>query len=98
MLSGCRRFPEKKFHLFYGGNMFNIGDLIVLEIALLQFMDRIDLSVEAGRHCSQILGKLEAAIAQQTAAAQSHIPSIVVQPPGTGPSGPALGPNFKPNL
>lgn len=66
----------------------NIGDLIVLEIAMVKFMDGMDLSMEAGRHCSAIIGKLENRIAAVSATAQAMLPHIlaggapVAAPPG----------------
>lgn len=56
---------------------FNIGDLIVLEIAMIKFMDGMDLSMEAGRHCSTIIGKIENQIAAVTAQAQAMLPHIL---------------------
>ena len=76
--------------------MFNIGDLMILEIAILQFMETLDLSVEAGRQCSSTLGKLEAAIAQQSAIAQSHIPNVNVSPAPAPAPAQAPQPEFKP--
>lgn len=54
-----------------------IGDLIVLELALQKFLEGIDLSLEAGKHCSAIIGKLEVMIQQQASAAMSLAPDFL---------------------
>lgn len=50
-----------------------LGDLIILELALAHYLKGIDISMQAGQQCAQIIGKIEyqigaiqAAITQQT--------------------------------
>lgn len=69
-------------------NEFNIGDLIVLEIALQKFLSGLDLSLEAGKHCTQIIGKIENQIQRVTATAMSMAPDFLkdISGPPTPPA------------
>ena len=71
-------------------NELNIGDLIVLEIALQKFLQGLDLSLEAGKHCTIIIGKLENLIQRVTATAMSMAPDFLkdIGGPPTPPAQP----------
>jgi len=58
----------------------NLGDLILLEIALANFLKGIDLSMQAGQQCAQIIGKLEYGINRIQEAAQKQMAGSGLSP------------------
>lgn len=61
--------------------MLAIGDLIVIEIALVHFFKDIDLSLAAGKQVQETVGKIEYQIAQiQTAAIKQKTTKVVPDP------------------
>ena len=40
------------------------GDFIIVEIALLQYLTNLDLSMQSGQYMSELLGKVEYELAQ----------------------------------
>lgn len=50
------------------------GDLIVLEIALLQYIKNLDLSTQSGQYVSSLLGKLEYQMSKIAETSQKNIP------------------------
>ena len=55
---------------------FTYGDLIIIEIALVQYLKELDLSMQAGQYISELLGKTEYELSQIRNAAgnQSGLP------------------------
>lgn len=43
---------------------FTYGDLIIIEIALVQYLKELDLSMQAGQYISELLGKTEYELSQ----------------------------------
>ena len=65
----------------------NYGDLIIIEVALLQYLKDLDLSMESGRFLSELIGKVEYELAQLREAATTAL-APGLQPPGA-PGSPA---------
>lgn len=59
---------------------FTLGDLVIIEIALVQFFKDVDINMSAGAQVSEIIGKIEIEIGKIKAA---HSEQQV--PPATPP-------------
>ena len=56
------------------------GDLLFLEVALIQYANSLDLSLQAGQFISELIGKVEYQLAQLRAAGEHQLgPGL--QPP-----------------
>jgi len=55
-------------------NDFSYGDLITLEMILVEKMKNVDLSLHSGNYMVQLLGKIEYKIGQIDKAANEQIP------------------------
>ena len=60
------------------------GDLILLEIALVNYLKDLDLSMQSGQYISEILGKLEYELAQLRTAV-TNAQAVGLQPPPVPP-------------
>lgn len=63
------------------------GDLIFIEVALVQYASTLDLSLQAGQFISELLGKVEYELSQLRAAGEHQLgpglnPPIEPTPPG----------------
>lgn len=58
------------------------GDLIIVEIALVNYLKDLDLSMQSGQYLSELLGKIEYQLAQIKAAAGKALPQEPLPPPG----------------
>lgn len=50
------------------------GDLLLLEIAMVHYVQNLDLSMQSGQAVTEIIGKLEYQMAQCRAAAEKQFP------------------------
>ena len=57
------------------------GDLILIEIALVNYIKELDLSMQSGQYISEVLGKIEYQLAQLRQAAGTQL-GVELQPPG----------------
>ncbi len=64
------------------------GDLLIAEIALVHYIKDLDLSLQSGQTISELIGKLEYAMAQ-IKLAESNTPVMPLQPPPIAPAAPA---------
>ena len=64
------------------------GDLLIAEIALVHYVRDLDLSMQCGQTISELIGKLEYAMAQ-IKLADSNRPIMPLQPPPIPPAAPA---------
>lgn len=62
-----------------------LGDLILIELALANFLKGIDLSMQAGQQMATIIGKLEYQIGQLQQAMAAQAP-VGLQPPKADPT------------
>lgn len=63
------------------------GDFIIIEIALVQYMKELDLSMQSGQYISELLGKIEYELSQmrqQTNGPAGPGPVLVDDPPKPG--------------
>ncbi len=65
--------PNKAMNLTF-------GDLIIIEIALVNYIKELDLSMQSGQYISELLGKVEYELAQIKMAATQHIPEKPLRP------------------
>ena len=63
------------------------GDLIMIEISLVQYLKDLDLSMQSGQYLSELLGKIEYNLAQIRAQASAPPPASDMRPP-VAPPGP----------
>ena len=63
---------------------FTLGDLIIIELALVRDMKDMDLSMQAGQQYIEIVGRVEQAISQLKAAAQQQGGQELLPIPGKG--------------
>ena len=49
------------------------GDLILIEIALTQYLSNLDLSMQAGQYISELLGKVEYNLAELRQVTEANI-------------------------
>jgi len=49
------------------------GDLIIIEIALVQYLKELDLSMQSGQYMSALLGKVEFELTEIRAAANNQL-------------------------
>ncbi len=52
------------------------GDLIIIEISLVNYIKELDLSMQSGQYISELLGKVEYELAQIKMAAAAKQPTI----------------------
>ena len=52
---------------------FTFGDLIIIEVALVQYAKDLDLSMQAGQYVSELLGKTEYMLAQLKDSAEHQL-------------------------
>ncbi len=64
------------------------GDLMIAEIALISYMKDLDLSLQSGQVISELIGKLEYAMAEIKRADAAAKPAGL-QPPPIPPAAPA---------
>lgn len=57
------------------------GDLIIIEIALVNYLKDLDLSMQSGQYLSELLGKIEYELAQIKMAAGKAAPLGPLPPP-----------------
>ncbi len=63
------------------------GDLLIAEIALVHYIKDLDLSLQSGQTISELIGKLEYAMADiKMAEARKPVPPL--QPPPVPPAAP----------
>ena len=60
------------------------GDLIIIEIALVNYIKELDLSMQAGQYISALLGKIEYELSQIQQSADMQLPPVATV---TSPSG-----------
>ena len=63
------------------------GDLMIAEIALIHYVKDLDLSLQSGQTISELIGKLEYAMAEIKRADGAARPAPL-QPPPIPPAGP----------
>ena len=63
------------------------GDLIIIEIALVNYLKDLDLSMQSGQYLSELLGKIEYELAQIKLAGAQQGP-VPLQPPTIPPAAP----------
>jgi len=56
------------------------GDFIMLEIALVHYIQNLDLSMQSGQYVTELIGKIEYQMAQIKGAAEKQFPAEL-QPP-----------------
>lgn len=56
------------------------GDLIIIEISLVNYIKELDLSMQSGQYISELLGKIEYELAQIKMAAAQQIPNKPIDP------------------
>jgi len=56
------------------------GDLIIIEIALVNYIKELDLSMQSGQYISELLGKVEYELAQIKIAATQQLPTNPLKP------------------
>ena len=59
------------------------GDFIMLEIALVHYIQNLDLSMQSGQYITELIGKLEYQMAQIKQTAEKQLP--LEQPLTPGP-------------
>jgi len=59
---------------------FTLGDLIIMELALVQFLKNMDISMQCGQQVNETIGKIEFSIAKIKAAAAQQIVNPLVPP------------------
>lgn len=64
---------------------YTIGDLMIIELALVSFIKGLDLSMQAGQQISQIIGKTEYKIQSIQEAATAGAGAAVQVPKGAPP-------------
>jgi hypothetical protein len=64
---------------------FTLGDLMILELALLQLIEKTDLSTQIGIQLLDLLGKCEKGLRELSASQSASPASAPLQPPA--PSG-----------
>jgi len=64
-----------------GAMNLTFGDLIFLEVALVQYAGQLDMSMQAGQYISELIGKIEYQLSQlREAAAHQHGPGLTPPP------------------
>jgi len=63
------------------------GDLIIVEIALIMYLQKLDLSMQSGQYMSELLGKIEYELSQIRLAAGNANPGGPLPQPGAGNPG-----------
>lgn len=56
---------------------YTLGDLIIIELALVTFIKDLDLSMQAGQQLSQIIGKTEFQINRIQETLSANIPAAI---------------------
>lgn len=56
------------------------GDLIIVEIALVNYVKELDLSMQSGQYISELLGKVEYSLAQIKQAAKTELTPALHEP------------------
>ena len=56
-----------------GAMNLTYGDLIIIEIALVNYIKELDLSMQAGQYISELLGKIEYSLANIQKAADLQL-------------------------
>ena len=51
------------------------GDYIIVEIALVNYLKELDLSMQSGQYCSELLGKIEYNMSQMRQTASLAMPN-----------------------
>jgi len=67
--------PEQAMNLTF-------GDFIIIEIALVNYIKELDLSMQSGQYISELLGKIEYELSQMR---QKGVPPIDLNIKPTGP-------------
>jgi len=59
---------------------FTFGDLIIVEIALVNYMKDLDLSMQSGQYLSELLGRIEYNLSQIRTNANLSMPTDFTPP------------------
>ena len=59
---------------------FTFGDLIIVEIAIVNYMKELDLSMQSGQYLSELLGKVEYNLSQIRVNASLAMPNDFTPP------------------